>query len=150
MTIENRRFIRFLLDIPAAKKKFDGQEAATFIRQVSVGGCLTDWDAAAFPGDEFRLEIALPNKNFLPLMCKVIYKFDNRGVGVKFHDISRFEQQLLSQIISEKLEEDGLPLVVDPFSLPPAYSSSGNPEKPAENLKEREEAAIEEAIAREN
>lgn len=123
MTIENRRYIRFLLDVPAVSRKLDGQDSPTCIRQVSIGGCLTDWNDNLALGEEFRLEINLPNKNILPLMCKVIYRFENEGIGVKFHDICRFEQELLSQIISERLEMEGLPLMVDPFSLPPAYAT---------------------------
>lgn len=148
MSIENRRFIRFLLDIPAVKHRDDGQSSQTLIRQVSVGGCLTDWDETAFPGDEFRLEMELPNKNYLPLMCKVIYKFEGKAVGAKFYEITQFEQELLAKIISERLENEGLPLLVDPVTLPPKFAERKMRE--AEEKRRKEEEMVEEAIASEN
>lgn len=147
MSIENRRYVRFLLDIPAVKHRTDSQSSQTVIKQVSIGGCLTAWDDSVFPGDEFRLEIQLPNKNYLPLMCKVIYKFENLGVGVKFSDIEQFEQELLSDIITEKLEDEGLPLLVDPFMLPPRYAERLNRDADEKRLKQEE--MVEEAIASE-
>lgn len=147
MSIENRRYVRFLLDIPAVKHRTDNQSSQTVIKQVSIGGCLTAWDDSVFPGDEFRLEIQLPNKNYLPLMCKVIYKFENLGVGVKFSDIEQFEQELLSDIITEKLEDEGLPLLVDPFMLPPRYAERLNRDADEKRLKHEE--MVEEAIASE-
>lgn len=147
MSIENRRYVRFLLDIPAVKHRTDSQSSQTVIKQVSIGGCLTAWDDSVFPGDEFRLEIQLPNKNYLPLMCKVIYKFENLGVGVKFSDIEQFEQELLSDIITEKLEDEGLPLLVDPFMLPPRYAERLNRDADEKRLKHEE--MVEEAIASE-
>lgn len=147
MTIENRRFIRFLLDIPAIKRKTDGQVSETVIKQVSIGGCLTDWDDVSYPGDEFRMEIQLPNKNILPLMCKVIYKFENAGIGVKFHEITQFEQELLANIISEKLENEGLPLLVDPFTMP-LKPAKNEVEETDERIKREE--LVEEVIATQN
>src|SRR4051794_38945569 len=112
MSIEKRRFIRFSLDIPAFRFKSNGEVVRTLIHQVSVGGCLADWDGSVFPGDTFRIELELPNKNRLPLLCKALYKFDGQGIGSKFIDISPFEQELLGQVISQSLEDDGLPLLV--------------------------------------
>lgn len=147
MSIENRKYVRFLLDIPAVKHRTDSLSSQTVIKQVSIGGCLTAWDDSVFPGDEFRLEIQLPNKNYLPLMCKVIYKFENLGVGVKFSEIEQFEQELLSDIITEKLEDEGLPLLVDPFMLPPRYAERLNRDADEKRLKQEE--MVEEAIASE-
>lgn len=147
MSIENRRYVRFLLDIPALKHRTDSQSSPTTIKQVSIGGCLTEWDDSVFPGDEFCLEVQLPNKNYLPLMCKVIYKFENQGVGVKFHDIVQFEQELLSDVITEQLENEGLPMLVDPFTLPPRYVESQSRQSDEKRL--RQEQMVEEAIASE-
>lgn len=146
MSIENRRFIRFLLDIPAVKRKSETQSSETFIKQVSIGGCLIDWDDADFPGDQFRMELQLPNQNLLPLMCKVIYKFENTGVGVKFYEITQFEQELLASVISERLEKEGLPLLVDPFSMPPRFAERQTQEI---DEKRKREALIEEVVATE-
>ena len=103
MSIEKRRFIRFSLDIPVTRFAENGRPFPTYIRQVSVGGCMTDWEDDVYAGDEFRIEMQLPNKNKLPIMCKAIYRFAGKGLGVKFHDISQFEQELIAQIISENL-----------------------------------------------
>jgi hypothetical protein len=121
MSIEKRRFIRFSLDIPAYRQKNNGEVVQTCIRQISVGGCLTEWDENLAVGDEFRLEMPLPNKNRLPLLCRTLYRFPGKGIGVRFLNVSQFEQELLAQIISQSLEDEGLPLLVDPFAIPPTY-----------------------------
>lgn len=121
MSIEKRRFIRFSLDIPALLYRKSGAAIGTVIRNVSVGGCMIEWDENIFPGESFRIEIELPNKNRLPLLCKALYKYPVRGIGAKFIDVSQFEQALLGQIISQSLEDDGVSLSVDPFAVPPTY-----------------------------
>jgi hypothetical protein len=121
MTIEKRRYIRFSLDVPAFRFAEESKESQVMIRQLSLGGCQMDWDESVFPDDEFRLEFPLPNKNRLPLSGKVIYRLPGRWVGIKFEDISRFEQELISIIIADSLEKAGLPLLVDPFTAPPGY-----------------------------
>ena len=140
MSIDQRRFIRFSLDLPAYLFKSGGEFVKIFIRQISIGGCLTEWDDDVFTGDNFRLELELPNRNRLPLLCKALYKFEGRGIGAKFIDITRFEQELLRQLISQTLENDGLPLLVDPFAEPPGFvpvSAEGNT-KLAERRREDE------------
>ena len=118
MGIEHRRHIRFSLDIPAVRYTKYGEAVETMISQISVGGCLAEWDDNVYVGDEFRMLIQLPNKNFLPLICKAIYKFADNGIGTKFLDITQFEQELLAEIISHTLGKEGLPLQVSPFALP--------------------------------
>jgi hypothetical protein len=128
MSIEKRRFIRFSLDIPALRYKKNGDALQIIVRDVSLGGCLMDWDENIFPGQEFRIELELPNKNRLPLLCKILYKSANRGIGAKFIDVSQFEQELLGQIISQNLEDDGVSLAVDPFAMPPTYVAQNDEE----------------------
>ena len=118
MSIEQRRHIRFSLDIPAIRYTKYGEAVETMIRQISIGGCLAEWDENVYVSDEFRMLIQLPNKNYLPLISKAVYKFADDGIGTKFLDITQFEQELLSKIISKTLENQGLPLQVDPFSEP--------------------------------
>lgn len=118
MGIEQRRHIRFSLDIPAIRYTRYGEAIGIMISQISIGGCLAEWDENVYVGDEFRLLIQLPNKNFLPLFCKAMYKFADNGIGTKFLDITQFEQELLAEVISETLEKQGLPLLVDPFAVP--------------------------------
>jgi len=118
MSIEKRQFIRFSLDIPAIRYTKYGEAVETMIRQISIGGCLAEWDENVYVSDEFRMLIQLPNKNYLPLISKAVYKFADDGIGTKFLDITQFEQELLAKIISNTLEKQGLPLQVDPFAVP--------------------------------
>lgn len=121
MSIEKRQYIRFSLDIPAIRFTKYGEAIETMLHQISIGGCLAEWDESILVGDEFRLLIRLPNQNFLPLSCKALYRFADNGIGVKFLEITQFEQELVSQIISQNLEDQGLPLQIDVFGLPTVY-----------------------------
>lgn len=121
MSINQRQHIRFSLDIPAIIYSKFGEKQLTRLQQISIGGCFTDWDDSVLIGDEFRMEIELPNKNYLPLHCKALYLFEHTGVGVKFTEITKFEQSLISKIIANKLENEGVPLQIDPFTLPPTF-----------------------------
>lgn len=118
MGFEQRQHIRFSLDIPGVRYTKYGEAVETFVRQISIGGCLAETDENVYVGDEFRLLLQLPNKNFLPLHCKAIYKFADHGIGAKFLDISQFEQELLAKIITQTLAKEGLPMQVDPFVQP--------------------------------
>jgi len=118
MGIEQRRHIRFSLDLPAVRYTKYGEAQETMITPISIGGCLAGWDENIYVGDEFRLLMQLPNRNFLPLICKALYKFADNGIGTKFVDITQFEQELLARIITHTLKEQGLPMQVDPFSQP--------------------------------
>ncbi len=109
------------MEIPATICTKFGERQETLLQQISIGGCFTGWEENIFTGDDFRLEIELPNKNRLPLACKAIYRFENTGVGVKFVDISQFEQVLISKVIAERLAVEGLPTHYDPFTQPRLY-----------------------------
>ncbi|HMQ02438.1 MAG TPA: PilZ domain-containing protein [Pyrinomonadaceae bacterium] len=121
MSSDQRQHTRFSLEIPAIIFTKSGERQDTVLQQISVGGCFTGWEENIYTGDEFRMEIQLPNRNRLPLSCRAVYRFENTGVGVKFVDISAFEQSLLSSIIREKLRSEGLPSDVDPFYRPKAF-----------------------------
>ncbi len=123
MSINQRQHIRFSLDIPAIIYTKFGERQETRLEQISIGGCFTGWEENIYIGDEFRIEIELPNKNYLPLQCKALYRFDHTGIGVKFTNICQFEQELISKIIASKLESEGVPLQTDPFKLPPTFVS---------------------------
>jgi len=111
------------------------------LQQISVGGCLAEWDENLFTGDEFRMEIELPNGNRLPLVCKVLYRFEDNGVGVKFVDLTKFEQELVSRIISHRLDQEGLPVQISPFSQPREFKTEipkiTSPAQEKEQLLER-------------
>jgi hypothetical protein len=141
MSISQRQHIRFSLDIPAIRYTKFGEKQETLLHQISIGGCLLEWDDNVLTGDVFRLEIQLPNKNWLPLQCKVLYKFENNGMGAKFLDISRFEQELVGKIISHILTEEGLPAQVDPFAQPPKFKDGVKKIEPSltDRRKQRDE-----------
>lgn len=142
MAIEQRRHTRFSLEIPGVIIFRYGDRQESMLQQISIGGCFTGWEENIFPGDEFRLEIGLPNGNKLPLACKAVYRFENTGVGVKFTDISEFEQELVALIITEKLKSEGLPMHIDPFTQPsiststPSTLPSGDERRSREDLLE--------------
>lgn len=119
MGIEQRQHIRFSIDIPAVRYTAHGEKIDVELRQISIGGCLLNPDENLRADDEFRMLIQLPNGNWLPLACKMIYDIKDVGMGVKFLEVTRFEQQLLASIISANLKQAGLPLQVDPFDQPP-------------------------------
>ncbi len=146
MSINRRKHIRFSLDIPATIQLKYGERQETVLQQISIGGCFTGWEENIYVGDEFRIEIELPNKNFLPLECKALYRFDHTGIGVRFTDISRFEQQLITKIISHKLEEEGVPLQIDPFTLPPTYVDE-DPSPRVTDIREKRDALLQRIMA---
>ena len=126
MSINQRKHVRFSLDIPAVMITKYGERQNTLLQQISVGGCFTDWEENIYAGDEFRLEIELPNKNRLPLTCKAVYRFEDTGIGVKFLHISQFEQELISKIIAHRMEAEGVPLSVSPFEEPAGFDTERN------------------------
>lgn len=121
MSIPQRQYIRFSLDLRVRIYDNYGQRREAGLTQVSIGGCFIDWDDEILVGDEFRMEMPLPDGNFLPLACKAIYRFEDMGIGIKFLDISQFEQQFISKIIEKRLEDEGVPLQIDPFNVPPRF-----------------------------
>lgn len=147
MSISQRQHIRFSLDIPAIRYTKFGDRIETVLQQISIGGCLAEWDENIFTGEEFRLEIQLPNKNWLPLNCKALYRFENNGIGARFLDITKFEQELIARIISNSLAIEGLPLQVDPFSQPPSFKDKQDPQ--VRDKRRRKEAILEEVMSSE-
>ena len=142
MSISQRQHIRFSLDIPAIIHTKFGEKQETRLEQISIGGCFTGWEENIYVGDEFRMEIELPNKNYLPLQCRALYRFDHTGIGVKFLNISEFEQELISKIIAHKLDLEGVPLNVDPFTLPPTFVSD-DPAPRITEIREKRDSILE-------
>ena len=146
MSINQRKHIRFSLDIPAIIYTKHGERQETRLEQISIGGCFTGWEENIYIGDEFRMEIELPNKNYLPLYCRALYRFEHTGIGVKFIGITEFEQELISRIIAHKLEAEGVPLQIDPFTLPPTFIA----EKPSPlitDIRQKRDAVLEKIMS---
>lgn len=143
MSINQRRHVRFSLDIPAILISKYGEKQNTLLQQISIGGCFTDWEENIYAGDEFRLEIELPNKNRLPLSCKAVYRFENTGIGVKFLNISQFEQELISKIIAHRMDTEGVPLSVSPFEEPSSFVLSESEPRMSSRREQHEEMLTE-------
>ena len=143
MSINQRKHIRFSLDIPAILITKYGEKQNTLLQQISIGGCFTDWEENIYAGDEFRLEIELPNKNRLPLSCKAIYRFEDTGIGVRFLNISQFEQELISKIIAHRMDSEGVPLSVSPFDEPKSFDDPPKGLRLVTRREEREEMLTE-------
>jgi hypothetical protein len=124
MSINQRKHIRLTLDIPVYRFTEAGDKIGIMIYQISIGGCFIEWDESIGKNDEFRMEIQLPNKNWLPLQCRAIYLVRGDGIGVQFEDITQFEQELLAQIMSISLAKEGIPVAFDPFSKPKKFFDS--------------------------
>ena len=142
MSINQRKHIRFSLDIPAIIYSKFGEKQETRLDQISVGGCFTCWEEDIYVGDEFRMEIELPNKNYLPLNCRAMYRFDHTGIGVKFIDISEFEQELISKIIANKLELEGVPLQTDPFTSPSTFVGEDEATPRITDIRQKRDAVL--------
>ena len=146
MSINQRQHIRFSLDIPAFIFSKFGERQETRLQQISIGGCFTGWEENILIGDEFRMEIELPNKNYLPLHCKALYRFEHTGIGVKFTDICLFEQKLIATIIANKLELEGVPLQIDPFTLPPTFAGD-DPSPRITDIRQKRDAVLQRIMA---
>ena len=146
MSINQRQHIRFSLDIPAFIFTKFGEKQETLLQQISIGGCFTGWEENIYIGDEFRMEIELPNKNYLPLACKALYRFDHTGIGVRFTDLCQFEQELISKIIANKLDQEGVPLQINPFTLPPSYIGD-DPSPRVTEIRQKRDAVLERIMA---
>jgi hypothetical protein len=146
MSINQRRHVRFSLDIPAVLITKYGERQHTLLQQISIGGCFTDWEENIYAGDEFRLEIELPNKNRLPLSCKAVYRFEDTGIGVKFMNISEFEQSLISKIIADRMDAEGVPLSISPFDEPKRFTEPDTAPRMS-TPRERQDAMLGEVMA---
>ena len=146
MSINQRKHIRFSLDIPAIICTKFGERQETRLEQISIGGCFTGWEENIYIGDEFRMEIKLPNQNYLPLNCRALYRFEHTGIGVRFIDISEFEQELISRIIAHKLEAEGVPLQIDPFTLPPTFVTE-DPSPRVTDIRQKRDAVLQRIMA---
>lgn len=112
------------LDIPAFRYTSMGERIPTVLYQISIGGCLIEWDETIEEGEEFRMELRLADGNWLPLQGKALYHFPDDGVGIQFQDITEFEQHLIASIMSSNLEMEGIPMEVDPFSTPKTFETA--------------------------
>lgn len=114
MSQPQRQFFRFPLDIEARICAPSGERIEAVVNEISLGGCYFSnaWVEAA--GVAFRLEIRLPNGNWLPLNCIRVHS--RGGVGAKFTEMTMFEQNLLAEVIASASRSAGVSEDRDPYS----------------------------------
>ncbi|HVF47491.1 MAG TPA: hypothetical protein VNA17_07995 [Pyrinomonadaceae bacterium] len=54
-------------------------------------------------------------------------------------DICEFEHELISKLIAHKLETEGVPLQIDPFTLPPTFAADDPSPRITDNRQTRDE-----------
>jgi hypothetical protein len=113
----NRRYERFNIIIPARRYFSLRQYVDVNVTQISIAGGMIEWHESFKIGEHFRLELQLVRGNWLPIQTKVLYRFKNSAVGIKFLNLTKFEEELIADAILEKLENEGLPLR-NPFAVP--------------------------------
>jgi hypothetical protein len=138
MPTNQRQYIRFSLDVSAIFRNSLGEKIPVTLQQISVGGCLMPCRSGIYAGDRFRLEVQLPNGNYVPLTCKAVYRMEEMGIGAKFLEITKFEQELLAKVIESKLESEDLPVVCDPMSAPTRLFDRSDPLRLMDHVTTRE------------
>jgi PilZ domain len=121
---ETRQYIRFSITLQARRQMLGDRITPVLIKQISIGGCMVEWDENAVIGEKLRIELLLPNGNWLPLIGKVLYRMPENGLGIKFQEITQFEQELLANLIQHQMEKRGMQYE-NPFALP-EVSNTGN------------------------
>jgi len=94
---QNRKFRRYPADLEVILYQ-GGETAQGQIMQISPGGCLLEGPTwAAAQGREMRLSFQLSGD--LPsINCKgeTVYQIADRGIGVRFTEISAYAQDLIT------------------------------------------------------
>jgi PilZ domain len=124
VSAETRQYIRFSITLQARRQLSGDRISPVLVKQISLGGCMVEWDENATIGEKIRVEVLLANGNWLPLIGKILYRMPENGLGIKFQDITQFEQELLANLIQTQMERRGLPYQ-NPFALP-EVSKVGN------------------------
>jgi hypothetical protein len=120
VSYESRQYIRFSITLQARRQVLGDRISPVLIKQISLGGCMVEWDENVTIGEKIRVEVLLTNGNWLPLAGKVLYRMPENGLGMKFQEITQFEQELLANLIQKQMEKRGLPYE-NPFGLPEVY-----------------------------
>lgn len=117
MSKERRKHERFPLAVIAKRITDDNQEVELKIMELSVGGCFAKWFEEASPGYSFQMMFPLLNGGWMPVSCRVRYRYMTVGVGIQFVDIPYSEQEPIAEVIMNHLWREGLP-EKDPFAPP--------------------------------
>lgn len=111
---QQRQYFRFPLDIEARVSVPSGERMDAVVNEISLSGCYFGSVWVETAGTVFRLEIRLPNGNWLPLNCTTVHT--RGGVGARFNEMTGFEQNLLAEVIAAASRSAGAGSDVDPFA----------------------------------
>ena len=108
MTIRNSRtHIRAPLSLEVIFEGISGKREAR-ISDISLGGCYVDAMQQVGDGETIKLNIRLPNREWISLSGRVVYTTQMpSGFGVRFTEMSDEARKSLDQAISEHLEKQG-------------------------------------------
>ena len=117
MSTPQRQYTRFTLEIEARIRTAAGERVEAVVSDIGLGGCFFEglWVEAA--GERFSVEIRMPNGNWLPIDCERVRQEDG-GVGVRFIEVTLFQQDLLAGVIATAARKAGIPERTDLLAAP--------------------------------
>jgi hypothetical protein len=118
MSENQRKYLRFPITLQARRNSSDGETFPFVIREIGLGGCLCDWIEMSYVGQKSRMEILLQNGNWFPVNVKILYRIPDRHVGMKFLDLTLFEQEVIASLITGVSEKQKVE-IQNPFAEPP-------------------------------
>ncbi len=91
------------LNIPAFRFTEKGEKVETIVREINLDDFLIMLEENIQPVEDFRLEIQLPDQNWLPLVCKSVERESDADVScAKLIDITDFELELLGHVLEHE------------------------------------------------
>jgi hypothetical protein len=117
MMTNQRKYNRFPLILQARRLDENGESQAFLIREIGLGGCLTDWVEYSYVGERTRIELLLQNGNWFPINVKVLYR-----IPEKFIDMTLFEKEVISKLITEVAKAQNIH-IENPFDTPNEFVS---------------------------
>jgi hypothetical protein len=115
-----RKYIRFPLTLQARRLDENGDSHAFLLREIGLGGCLIDWIENSYVGERTRIELLLNNGNWFPVNVKVLYRIPEKHLGLKFIDMTLFEKEVVSKLITEAADAQNLQ-IENPFAKPQEF-----------------------------
>jgi len=88
------------LNIPAFRTTEEGERRETIVQQINIDDFLIELEEKIEPNEEFRIEIEMPNKNWLPLTCRTVERPEKEGNNYEMIDLTEFEIDLIGEILS--------------------------------------------------
>lgn len=88
------------LNIPAFRINEEGEKRETIVQQINIDDFLIELEEKIEADEEFRIEVEMPNKNWLPLTCRVAERPEKEGNNYEMIDLTEFEIDLIGEILS--------------------------------------------------